>query len=213
GVFGLMGAGRSTLARTIFGYYKPTAGTMKLEGKELNIKNCQDAISAGIAYLPSERKTEGLVLIQSIKDNIVMASLKKISGKSGVISKEKETQTAKKWIEKLGIKTPGDEVELRTLSGGNQQKVAIAKWLNTDCKVIIFNEPTRGIDVNAKYEVYKVMKEICAMGYGIIMISSELPEVLGIADRILVMRDGEIVAETEVNTTGQQELLQYALGN
>ena len=174
GVFGLLGSGRTALAKTIFGAAKSYSGSIKIDGKEILVKNPQKAISNSIAYLPSERKLEGLVLIETVCENIMMTTLKKFF--NGIkLDWKKGKLIANQWVEKLGIRTPGINTKVGNLSGGNQQKVVIAKWLQTNPKVLILNEPTRGIDVGAKVEMYKIIDELCQKGIAILLISSELP--------------------------------------
>ena len=193
GITGLMGAGRTELARAIFGADPIDSGEIFVEGKKVKIRNVSDAINAGIGLLTEDRKTQGLLLNLSVNDNTAIAALnsKKASKKltvRGVLHKKKIRENTELYCKKLQVKTPSIQQKVVNLSGGNQQKVIIGKWLSTDSKILIFDEPTRGIDVGTKAEIYKIMEELAASGVGIIMISTELPETLGISDRVLVMR-------------------------
>lgn len=210
GIFGLMGSGRTSLARALFGMEKFEAGAIFLNGRELNLKNPLDAIKAGIGYLTEERK-QGLVLRMSIAYNITFPILKRIL-RFGLIDHKLEKSFAKSFVEKLSIATPNIMRLVENLSGGNQQKVALARWIGCESKVLIMDEPTRGIDVGAKVSVYKLIGQLAKDGAGIILISSELPEVLGISDRVLVMSKGEIVGEFESNKVDPDEIMAYATG-
>ena len=210
GLFGLMGSGRSAIVEGIFGKRKLTAGSVKVAGKKANIKTPNEAIKLGLGYIPSERKNEGLMLIHTVKENITISSLKKFG--RWFISRRKERTSVQEWIDKVGIKTPSLDTVIASLSGGNQQKVVLAKWMLTDPKVLFMNEPTRGIDVGAKVEVYKLMEGLCEKGLGIVMISSELPEIMAIADRILTVHGGEITGEFDKVSYSQENLLIAALG-
>jgi ribose transport system ATP-binding protein len=211
GIFGLMGAGRSELAQCIFGTHKKKEGEVLVEGKPVDIKNPGDAIKNGIAYVTAERKKDGLVLIQSIKENIMTASIDRYSTPFK-INKKKEKEFALDWKEKLKIKAPAIDTVVSGLSGGNQQKVVLAKWLVTNPKVLILNEPTRGIDVGAKTEIYNLMEDFCEEGLGIIMISSELPEILQLADRVIVMCEGKQTGEFSFAEMNQEKLMHGAIG-
>ena len=192
GIAGLMGSGRTEVAKTIFGEYKKTSGSIKIKGKEVNIKNIQEAIDNGICYLSEDRKKEGCVLSLSVAENMILSNLKKYESKMMSIDKNKAIKDVDYYIDKIKIKTPNRDQLIKNLSGGNQQKVILAKWLMLSPEVLIIDEPTRGIDVGAKKEIYELLNELKASGKAIIMISSDLPEVLGISDRILVMSEGRI---------------------
>lgn len=208
---GLVGAGRTETARLIFGADKRDSGTIKLDGKELKIKHPRHAIANEIGLLTEDRKEQGLILMLSLRENFGLPNLAYFS-KMGVVSENREKKAFAGFIESLQIKTPHQEQIARNLSGGNQQKVVLAKWLQRNCDVIIFDEPTRGIDVGAKYEIYVLMNELAAQGKAIIMISSELPEVLGMADRILVMHEGKVTGEiTDVKNTTQEMIMELAV--
>ena len=215
GITGLMGAGRTELARAIFGADPIDSGEIFVEGKKVKIRNVSDAINAGIGLLTEDRKTQGLLLNLSVNDNTAIAALnsKKASKKltvRGMLHKKKIRENTELYCKKLQVKTPSIQQKVVNLSGGNQQKVIIGKWLSTDSKILIFDEPTRGIDVGTKAEIYKIMEELAASGVGIIMISTELPETLGISDRVLVMRKGHIVAELDPKKTSEEEIVSYS---
>jgi len=193
GVYGLVGAGRSEVMQAIFGLTRADHGAINLEGQRLTIKTPEDAIGAGIAYVPEDRQIQGGILRFPISSNIALPSLSHLSHR-GFMRRSDERALAEDYVTQLQIKTSGVGQRLEELSGGNQQKVVIAKWLATNPRVLIMDEPTKGIDVGAKTAVYRLMGEIVARGLGIIMVSSELPEVMGLADRILVMRRGRLRA-------------------
>jgi ribose transport system ATP-binding protein len=206
---GLMGAGRTETARAVSGADRMSAGEIFLEGKKIAIKSIRDAIKEGIYCVPEDRKKDGLCVKMTLSENITLPSLELIS-KFGVISGAKETEKALKMKDTLKIKTPGIAQPVTTLSGGNQQKVVVGKWLMRKAKVVIFDEPTRGIDVASKIEIYNIINELKKQGIGVMFVSSELPEVLGMSDRILVMCNGRITANLETKTTNQEEILKYA---
>jgi ribose transport system ATP-binding protein len=211
GLFGLMGSGRTNIVEAIFGANKKHSGTIKIDGEKVNIANPSMAIRAGIGYVPSERKTDGLVLIQSVKENISLAYIDRFRKKVSLDLKREEVYV-KDWVKKLSIKTSDINNEIQTLSGGNQQKVILAKWMMTNPKVLILNEPTRGIDVGAKVEIYKLMEDFCDKGLGIVMISSELPEILAICDRVITICEGRITGEYTQSEISQEKLLLGAIG-
>lgn len=212
GVTGLVGAKRTELARSIFGADPLDGGEIFIHGEQVFIRTPADSIKAGIAYLSEDRKLNGVAVKMSIKENITMASMDKVSNQAGVISAEKERVASNTFIEKMEIKTPTIDQLVSNLSGGNQQKVVIGKWLFRDAKVMIFDEPTRGIDVGAKYAIYQLLDELAKQGVGVIMISSELPEILGMSDRVLVMKEGEMTGLLETQQTDQEEIMHYATG-
>ena len=211
GLFGLVGSGRTEVVEGLIGIKSKEVSSVRVDGKEVQIKNPIEAKNLGIAYIPSDRKQEGLVIIHSVKDNLTLTILKKIR-KLFMIDKKKEREYSDEWIERIKVKTPNRNTPMESLSGGNQQKVVIAKWLLIDPKVIIMNDPTRGIDIGAKVEVYKIMESLCRQGISIIMVSSELPETMGITDRILVFADGKIVGEVARKDYEQQKILHMAVG-
>jgi ribose transport system ATP-binding protein len=211
GVSGLVGAGRTEVARAIFGVDIKNSGTTYINGKKVNIKSPKDAMAHGLAFLTEDRKGQGLVMDNTVNFNMNLASLKKCKSSlllSMKILKERTMQN----IEKLNIKTPSDSFIVRKLSGGNQQKVVIGKWLNTDASIFIFDEPTRGIDVGAKVEVYNVINNLVTNGAAVIMISSELPEILGMSDRIIVMHEGKITKEVKRQDATQENIMLAASG-
>lgn len=210
GFAGLMGAGRTELARAIFGADSIDSGTLKLNGKETVIKDISDAIQQGISYLTEDRKKEGLALNLSVERNIMLGNYPEYSDRFGNIDSRRCQKTSEEQVKALRIKTPNLEQAALNLSGGNQQKIIIARWVCKDTDILIFDEPTRGIDVGAKLEIYELMNRLVAKGKSIIMISSELPEVLGMCDRILVMRSGRITGELSAKEATQEKIMQYA---
>lgn len=210
GFAGLMGAGRTEVARVLFGADPSTNGTINLHGKEVKIKSPADAVKQGIGYLSEDRKQYGLLVNMDVKSNIALATIKDYQTKSYFVSDSKIKKTATKYVESLKIKTPSVDQEIRLLSGGNQQKVVIAKWLQRDCDILIFDEPTRGIDVGAKGEIYKLLDELAASGKSIIMISSELPEVLRMSHRIVVMSEGKVTGVLSSEEATQEKIMEYA---
>lgn len=210
GLAGLMGAGRSELVRALFGAEPISGGEIYLKGRKLNIKTPKDAITAGIVLGPEDRKKEGLCTKLSIRENIGLANLDHICDRAGVISSRKEYRLTEKAIEKLRIKTPSAEQLVNNLSGGNQQKIVVGKWLVRAAQVVILDEPTRGIDVAAKVEIYNIMNDLKKQGIGVMFVSSEMPEVLGMSDRILVMCNGRITGNLVSRETNQDEILRCA---
>ncbi|SHE82029.1 sugar ABC transporter ATP-binding protein [Alkalibacter saccharofermentans] len=211
GIAGLMGAGRTELAYSIFGNprgYK-TEGSILVGGDNKRFHHPSDAIKAGIAYVTEDRKGEGLILIQDVKKNISLANLRTLADK-GVINDNEEINVATRYKDSLTIKTPSIEQLVNNLSGGNQQKVSLGKWLFTQPKILILDEPTRGIDVGAKFEIYTIINKLVEEGMCIIMISSELPEILGMSDRIYVMAEGRITGELPVEKASQDEIMEMA---
>jgi len=213
GISGLMGAGRTELVNAIFGVYgKKREGEIFLNGKKLDIKSPADAINNGIALVTEDRKELGLLLDKNLVMNMTLPSIKKFSSKLAM-DKHAERAVAEKYVDELNIKTPSLDVFVEKLSGGNQQKVVIGKWLITDSDVLILDEPTRGIDVGAKTEVYRLMNQLVEQGVTVIMISSELPEIMGMSDRIVVMSEGKKTAELERSEADQETIMKYATGN
>ena len=212
GVSGLMGAGRTEIMQAIFGNLPLESGKIYIEGKETVIKNPEAAMKAGIGFITEDRKTEGLMLEKSIEENISLANLGKVSGKNHVISNSSEDALVKKGIEEFHIRCFGPSHECGNLSGGNQQKVVLAKWIYTDPKILILDEPTRGVDIGAKKEIYSVINEMAAKGVAIIMVSSELPEVLGMSDRIMVVREGEVRGIISKEEANQENVMTLATG-
>jgi ribose transport system ATP-binding protein len=211
GIAGLMGSGRTTLARTIFGLEKPDTGKIYVKGRLCEIRSPRVAIASGIGFLTEDRKNQGLVLGLSVIANMCLPSIEKIS-KLGIVSHTEELRLSGKFVRDLRIKTPALSQKVIYLSGGNQQKVVLSKWLCRQADIFIFDEPTRGIDVGAKEEIYHLMNRLTANGVAILMISSEMPEVLGMSDRILVMHQGRIGAEFSAREATQEQILRCALG-
>lgn len=211
GISGLVGAGRTELMRCIFGADPADSMELTLDGKAIKVRSVQDAIKHGIGYATEDRKRDGLALDLDIKYNTNMAHLSQLT-RYGFVDDKKGAKNAEKYVKLLKTKTPGIHQLCKNLSGGNQQKVVLAKWLCNDVKVLIVDEPTRGIDVGAKYEVYELFNELSKQGVAIIMISSELPEILGMSDRVLVIHQGEINGELDAKKTTQEEILYLAAG-
>ena len=211
GLTGLVGAGRTETARLIFGADRPEHGVIRLDGKPLKIKSPRDAIRQGICLLTEDRKTHGLVLCLTARENFGLPNLSQFAS-LGFIRQREESLCFARYVDQIQIKITNPEQITGTLSGGNQQKVVLAKWLQRNAEVIIFDEPTRGIDVGAKYEIYQLINQLAADGKAILMISSELPEVLGMSDRILVMNEGRITGEiTDVPNTTQEDIMKLAI--
>lgn len=209
GFSGLMGAGRTEVARLLFGADKKDSGTIKINGKEVDIKNPQDAIREGIGYLSEDRKRYGCIVDMTIANNTVMTNLDKYI-KGGLIDDGEIVKVSDEFVKQLRTKTPSSKQLVRNLSGGNQQKVVIAKWLEQNSDILIFDEPTRGIDVGAKSEIYSLMNELVAQGKSIIMISSELTEILRMSDRIVVMCEGRKTGELDISQATQERILALA---
>ena len=210
GFAGLMGAGRTETTRAIFGIDKAESGEIILDGKEVTINKPQDAIRVGIVLAPEDRKKDGLCTKLSIRHNIALPNLDLICNKLGVVLSKKEEKICEEAVKNLRIKTPNVDINAGNLSGGNQQKVVVGKWLARNSRVVIFDEPTRGIDVAAKVEIYNLMNELKKQGIAVMFVSSEMPEVMGIADRIIVMCDGKITGEVMAKETTQNEILTLA---
>ena len=213
GFAGLVGAGRTETMRAIFGADPIDGGKIYIQGKEVNIKSPRQAIAEGIAFLTEDRKGQGLVLAQSIRTNLILANLKGFSN-GPFLNEKKIEEEGQKNISSLRIKTPSIDEIVGQLSGGNQQKVVIGKWVNTDASIFIFDEPTRGIDVGAKVEVYNVMNSLVKAGKCVIMISSEMPEILGMSDRVVVMRGGKVMATVDRDSRhfNQEDIMKAAWG-
>ena len=210
GFAGLMGAGRTETTRAIFGVDPKTEGQIFLDGKEVKITCPMDAIKSGIVLAPEDRKKDGLCTKLSIRHNLALPNLDLLCNKLGVINGAKEEKLCEDAVKNLLIKTPNMDINAANLSGGNQQKVVVGKWLARNSRVVIFDEPTRGIDVGAKVEIYNLMNKLKQEGIAVMFVSSEMPEVLGIADRIIVMCDGRITGEVMAQETSQSEILKYA---
>jgi inositol transport system ATP-binding protein len=212
GIAGLMGAGRTELAEAVFGYNIPDSGKLFLNGKEIRIHNPKDAINNRIGFIPEDRKLKGLVLCRSLKENISLGYLDNFCTVGGIIKLENERRESKRQVQNLKIKTSSIHQVVDKLSGGNQQKVVLSKWLIGNADILIFDEPTRGIDINAKSEIYKIMTSFLKQNKAIIMISSELQELIGMCDRIIVLHKGKITGEFERKDFSQEKLLRAAMG-
>ena len=210
GFAGLMGAGRTETTRALFGVDPKESGTIILDGKEIKINNPMDAIRQGVVLAPEDRKKDGLCTKLSVRSNIELPNLDIACNKLGVVNRRKVSEMVKKSVSNFAIKMAGPEVDAGSLSGGNQQKVVVAKWLARDSRVVIFDEPTRGIDVAAKVEIYHLMNQLKQQGISVIFVSSEMPEVLGIADRIIVMCDGRVTGELDIQDATQEKILELA---
>lgn len=210
GIAGLMGAGRTETTRAIFAADGKESGQIFIDGKEVNISGPRDAIRAGLVLVPEDRAKDGLCTKLSIKENMGLPNLDHISSKFSVVNRKKEAKLTKKAVQDFKIRLASEDASADSLSGGNQQKVVIGKWLARDSKVVMFDEPTRGIDVASKVEIYQIMNELKKQSIAVLFVSSELPEILGISDRILVMADGKITKEFVVEEAAQDEILHYA---
>ena len=209
GVAGLMGAGRSRLLKTLFGVSRKTAGRIVLDGKPLSLHNPRDAIAAGIGLVTEDRKSQGLVLGLSVRENVTLVHLEKYAH-GGIVDAKSENAAVQELITELHIRTRDAELDVKSLSGGNQQKVVFAKWLARSPKVLLLDEPTRGVDVGGKSEIYTIINQLAAGGTAVVMVSSELPEILAMSDRILVMREGRQAAILDARTTSQEEIITAA---
>ena len=207
-----MGAGKTELCKTIFGVYRKSGGTITLNGKELKIKNPSDAVKNRIALVPEERRKEGVLVAETVTFNISAACLGDFCTLS-FVNDRKTAQKAKEYVQSLSIKTPSIKQRVAYLSGGNQQKVAVAKWLAADCDVYIFDEPTKGVDVGAKQEIFHLINQIAKEGNCVIYATCENSELLSITDRMYVMFDGKIMAELETAKTTEDEIMHYATGS
>jgi ribose transport system ATP-binding protein len=212
GISGLMGAGRTELAKTIYGSIKKQSGTIYVKGKQVENKSAKDGLKNKIAYVSEDRKGDGLILGLSVKENMSISSLDKVSSFFR-INKQKELNEVKNYIDKMNIKTPSENQQIKNLSGGNQQKVSIGKALMTNPEVLILDEPTRGVDVGAKKEIYDLINGFKKEGKAVIMISSEMPEILGMSDRILVISEGKLTAEFNIEDATQELILKSAVSN
>jgi len=210
GISGLIGAGRTELARLIFGADRKERGEIVIAGRTVNINRPSDAVRHGIGYLSEDRKHFGLATGLNVEVNIAMAAFQKFLAPLGVVRQSAVEGNAIRHVRDLAIKTPSLQQEVRFLSGGNQQKVVIGKWLTADTEILIFDEPTRGIDVGAKAEIYKLMNELAARGKAILMISSELPEILRMSHRILVMCEGRLTGELRSDEATQEKIMAFA---
>lgn len=212
GISGLVGAGKTELCKTLFGAYGKIQGEYILKGKTVSFSSPSDAIMAGVALIPEERRKEGILVSESVSHNLSVVTLKRYIGPGGYIYRKKENSAAKKKIKDLLIKTPSYNQKVGLLSGGNQQKVTIGKWLDSDADVYIFDEPTKGIDVGAKHEIYKLIVELSRQGKSVIYTSSEQSEIMLLSDRIYVMYDGTVQKELRTEQTNEEEILFYSTG-
>jgi ribose transport system ATP-binding protein len=212
GFAGLVGAGRSEAAQAIFGVEPPLEGEIQIDGTPVPIRSSRDAISSGIYLAPEDRRTSGLITEMSVRENITLPGLSRYANALRLISRRRESQVAQQQSAALRVKTPSVETRVLNLSGGNQQKVVLAKWLAMEPKVIIFDEPTRGIDVGAKSEIYRLMGSLADNGVAIIMISSDMEEILGVADRIAVMHEGRITGFLNRDQFNQEAIMRLAVG-
>jgi ribose transport system ATP-binding protein len=212
GIAGLAGSGRTETLRAILGADSIDGGQVEIFGQPMRIKSPQHAIELGIGLLPEDRKTEGLLLRQTVGFNVTIARLDPFAP-GGVLRPTTERRKVQEYIERLSVRTPGVNARIRSLSGGNQQKCVFAKWLNADCRILLADEPTRGVDVGAKHEIYQLLADLAARGVAIIMVSSELPEILGLSDRVLVMREGRVMAELDRAEASEEQIMHYATGN
>ncbi|MDO5445090.1 MAG: sugar ABC transporter ATP-binding protein [Eubacteriales bacterium] len=213
GVAGLIGAGRTEVMETIFGARKRESGKVFVNGEEVNFESPKDAIAARIGMVTEDRRRTGLMLQSTVRENVVLPSLTENHKKFNFLNFKWEKETAKEYVDKLGVKTPSIETLIANLSGGNQQKVILAKWLIASSDILILDEPTRGIDVNAKSEFYALMNDYVAQGGTVIMVSSELPEIIGISDRILVMHEGKLTGELPYEGATEEEIITLASGS
>jgi len=211
GIAGLVGAGRTELVRALFGLDPHSGGTVKLHGKEIAIKNVQDSIKNGIVMLSEDRRRYGLVLIRDVKENVTLATLANFF-RGGRLRVAEERSAVEKVCQRIRVKAPSIDTQVSTLSGGNQQKIVLSKWMMRNPEILILDEPTRGIDVGAKFEIYKLMTDIAREGKSIVVVSSELPELLGMCDRIYVMAKGEIAGELAREEFSQETIMRYAMG-
>ena len=209
GLAGMVGSGRTELARALFGADKLTSGEIKLKGERVEFSSPADAIRKKISLVPEDRKQQGLLTALPIKNNITLPILKKIS-RWFLLNRSMESELVESSRKQLSISMASEHLDVQFLSGGNQQKVVLAKWLHTKPEVIIMDEPTRGVDVGAKFEIYQLMRRLTEEGIAILMISSELPEILGLSDRILVMSEGRIVAELDHSEASEEKIINYA---
>jgi len=213
GIAGLVGSGRTELARALFGADRKESGRIYLQGKEINISSPEDAVRYGIGFVPESRKEQGIILGLPISQNITLPKIKEVVYALGIINMKKEKDNSYRLMNDLNIKADSPETHVMALSGGNQQKVVLAKWFNADCKVMILDEPTRGVDVGAKYEIYTLINELSKKGIGVIMISSEMAEIIGMCDRTIVMRDGRIQGELGRDELSEEKIMTLAISS
>lgn len=212
GVAGLVGAGRTEMLRTLFGVDRPLAGSVRVNGQPLRLQSPRESIRAGMALVPEDRKQHGLIVDMTVRSNIGLAGLRRYGGRLGALNRGAELRDSREMIERLRIKTPGDQQVARYLSGGNQQKVVLGKWLAMQPSLLLLDEPTRGIDVGAKQEIYRLMEELARQGMGILFVSSEMEEILGMSDRVLVMHEGRLTGELLRSELSEQAIMRLAVG-
>jgi ribose transport system ATP-binding protein len=213
GIAGLVGAGRTELFEVLFGVEPAVSGTVSVDGRKISLRSPLDAIQSGIALVPEDRKQQGIILEMTVRTNIGLAGLRQYQKKAGFLNAAQEAKDAAFMIERLGIKTPNEHQLAQYLSGGNQQKVVLGKWLAITPKVLLLDEPTRGIDVGAKQEIYALMDELAKKGVAILFVSSEMEEILGMSDRTLVMHEGQITGELLRDELSEEAIMQRAIGN
>ncbi|MEW6156239.1 MAG: ATP-binding cassette domain-containing protein, partial [Verrucomicrobiota bacterium] len=211
GLAGLVGAGRSEIAQALFGLDAQATGAVQVEGRQVALHSPSNALEAGLGFLPEDRKRQGLVLTMNCRENVSLAALSELS-RCGFVQKGQERNLVHTFIEQLRVKTPSLDAGIDGLSGGNQQKIALAKWLARRCKVLIVDEPTRGVDVGAKAEIHHLLDELACQGLALLVISSELPELMNLSRRILVVRDGQIAGELQRHEFSQDRLLRLMAG-
>ncbi len=212
GVYGLLGSGREEMAETFFGIHRYTSGSLKMNGREIRVTCPRDAIANGIAYVPAERKSESLVLSQTVRENTSLASLAELAGRWGIMRKSQEKEISRKWMKRLDIRTPDEEAVIEGLSGGNQQKVVLGRWMERGPRLMLLNDPTRGVDVGAKSEIYRIIEELCQTDTAIVMISSDMEELLALSDRIIAMSEGRICGEVSHEELNRQKLMGLVVG-
>jgi ribose transport system ATP-binding protein len=211
GIAGLVGSGRTETVRAIFGADAKDSGQVVLENRPLRIRSPRAAVKSGIALLPEDRKEQGAILSMSIRKNVTMPSLSRVTTALGIVRQTREKRITQNLIDRLAIKTNSTETAVTDLSGGNQQKVVLAKWLGTECKLLILDEPTRGVDVGAKVEIYNIINELAESGLGIVVISSEMIELIGMCDRVMVMREGRIRGILEKEDLSEENIMRLAI--
>lgn len=211
GVSGLLGSGKTELLKALFGDLKVDSGTMAVNGKTIKVKKPMEAIKQGISYLTADRKQEGLIMDLSIYHNLSLSSLKQFIGGLGLVNRKKEQQVSDQFIEQVNVKASSPHLTVRSLSGGNQQKVVFGRWMMTHPIVFIMEEPTRGVDVGAKSEIYRVMNDLTEQGISILMVSSDIPELVAMSDRVIVLREGQMIQELNGESITQHNILHYAL--
>ena len=212
GLAGLMGSGRTEIVETLFGLHKPDGGEIRLKGEKVSFRNVRQAIEHGVVLVPEDRRLQGLILMHSVKDNMALPNLPGLT-KNGVVNSRRVNQLSQEGIEELNVKTDGLNTKISNLSGGNQQKVVIAKWLKTDPQLLMMDEPTAGVDVGSKGEIINMVRNFAEQHKSVIFISSEIPEMLSVCDRIIVLRDGKVTGEFLHSEIESEEVLQHAIQN